>query len=285
MEYILWLDADDVFTEKDYEEFKQLKASLAASVDSVAMKYNLAFDEYGNVTFSLRRNRLVKRSNGFRWIGAVHEYLEVWGNIVNSDIAVTHRSLHHDSDRNLNIYEKRLAEGEHFTPRDLYYFANELSDHQRFEQAIEFYEKFLATGQGWIEDVISTCGKLADCYHRLGNKDKVLESTLRTLQYDAPRAEYCCRLGFYFLSESKLEPAIYWYETALQRKPDAAGWGFQKPDYWTFIPHLQLCVCYDRKGDYKAANAHNERARSYRPEDARVMHNKRYLESRLAHEE
>ncbi|MEH7169862.1 glycosyltransferase family 2 protein, partial [Priestia megaterium] len=78
-DYILWLDADDVLLKEDQKKLMALKMNLDSSVDSVTMKYILATDEYGNVTSNLRRNRLVKRRNGFRWIGAVHEYLEVWG--------------------------------------------------------------------------------------------------------------------------------------------------------------------------------------------------------------
>ena len=108
------------------------------------MLYHLSSDEFGNVTFSLRRNRLVKRNRGFRWIGPVHEYLEVYGNIINSDIAITHLSSKHDPDtgRNLRIYEKRETAGESFTPRDLFYYANELKDHGQFEKAIDYYEQF-----------------------------------------------------------------------------------------------------------------------------------------------
>lgn len=113
-DYIFWLDADDILKDEDRKKFSTLKGGLDQSVDSVTMDYDLAYDEFGNVTSSVRRNRLVKRENKFRWIGAVHEYLEVWGNILNSDVAITHRSLHHDSDRNLKIYEKRLLRGDDF---------------------------------------------------------------------------------------------------------------------------------------------------------------------------
>ena len=61
-EYILWLDADDVLLSEDQAKFIDLKKTLDPSVDSVTMLYNLAFDEYGNVSFQLRRNRLVKLS-------------------------------------------------------------------------------------------------------------------------------------------------------------------------------------------------------------------------------
>jgi glycosyltransferase involved in cell wall biosynthesis len=93
MEYILWLDADDFLREKDRSNLAKLKHTLDPSVDSVTMEYHLDHDEYGNVTVKNRRNRLVKRSNSFRWIGRVHEYLEVWGHIINSDVAVTHASM------------------------------------------------------------------------------------------------------------------------------------------------------------------------------------------------
>ena len=39
------------------------------------------------------------------------------------------------SDRNLKIYEERLESGEEFTPRDLYYYANELKDHAQFQKS------------------------------------------------------------------------------------------------------------------------------------------------------
>ncbi|MGG4398168.1 glycosyltransferase family 2 protein [Paenibacillus thiaminolyticus] len=281
-DYIFWLDADDILKDEDRKKFSTLKGGLDQSVDSVTMDYLLAFDEFGNVTSSVRRNRLVKRRNKFRWIGAVHEYLEVWGNILNSDVAITHSRLHHDRDRNLRIYEKRLLHGEEFSPRDLYYFANELVDHRMYEQAICYYEKFLATGKGWIEDNIAACGKLADCYHELGNREQELASSLRSFQYGSPRAEFCCRLGFHFLQQEDIRTAIFWYKVATQLEQSRDNWGFLNPVCSTWLPHLQLCVCYDRIGEYELAHYHNEIACSYRPTDPRVMQNKRYLESVLS---
>jgi glycosyltransferase involved in cell wall biosynthesis len=278
-DYIFWLDADDILTEKDHNKFAVLKETLDPNVDSVTMSYLLAFDEFGEVTSSLRRNRLVKSSNQFQWIGSVHEYLEVWGSIVNSDIAVTHSSLHHDSERNIRIYEKRVSLGEQFSPRDLFYFANELMDHQRFEEAISFYEKFLTMGKGWVEDNISACGKLADAFHKLGDQQSELYSALRSFQFSPPRAEFCCRLGYYFLQQNEMQTSIFWYTLATQLEHPKESLGFVNPVCSTWLPHLQLCVCYDRIGNYELAYQHNEAARRYRPNDERILQNKRYLES------
>ena len=82
---------------EDQEKFKLLKQSLQPTIDAVSMNYHLSFDHEGNVTSLLRRYRLVKKVNEFKWIGAVHEFLSVSGNLYDSDVAVTHSPLSHDS--------------------------------------------------------------------------------------------------------------------------------------------------------------------------------------------
>jgi len=281
MDYLLWLDADDVILDEDREKFLELKKTLDPSVDVVNMHYLLAFDNSGNPTFSLRRNRLVKRTREYRWKGAVHEYLEVGGKILNSDIAIAHKSVHHDTDRNLKIYEKKLERGEEFTPRDLYYFANELNDHKQYTRAIEYYEKFLATGKGWVEDNISTCGKMADIYLNLGDIEKAQHYLYKSFEYDVPRAEFCCRLGFNFLNMGKYSQAVFWYRLATELEKPINSWGPRIEACWTWLPHLQLCVCYDRLGLHELAYKHNEIARSYQPDNPKILYNKKYLEGVL----
>jgi glycosyltransferase involved in cell wall biosynthesis len=179
-EYIFWLDEDDYLKEEDQILFEKLKEILPAHINSVSMQYNLAFDAEGNVTVSLRRNRLVRRSCNFQWIGPVHEYLEVSGPIFSSDVCVTHEKDKEYTDRNLRIYQKRVTEGEVFSPRDQYYYANELRDHALKEEACKYYELFLEGGRGWIEDNFQACLKLAECRERLGDKQGAFAALCRT---------------------------------------------------------------------------------------------------------
>ncbi|MCJ7992657.1 glycosyltransferase [Priestia sp. OVS21] len=276
-DYILWLDADDIFLEQDQKAFLKLKNTLDSNIDAVSMNYNLAFDRENNVTSSLRRYRLAKREKGFKWIGAVHEYLEVYGDLYDSDVAVSHMPLSHDSERNLRIYENLASSGKEFSPRDLFYYANELVDHGKIEKAIKYYLRFLKTKQGWIEDNIRACNKLADCYNTLGLKEQELNWVLRALSYGPPRPETCCRLAFSFLQKDEFSTAIYWYEKALENKEEQ-GLAFQNHSCSTWLPHLQLTVCYDRLGQHQLAFQHNEKALKYRPQDPRILSNKEYLE-------
>jgi glycosyltransferase involved in cell wall biosynthesis len=279
-DYIMWLDADDVLLKEDVEKLIELKETLDPITDSVTMKYNIAFDEYGNVTTTYRRNRLVKRERGFRWIGFVHEYLEVYGKIVNSDIAVTHKKgKTSSSNRNLEIYRSKLAEGVEFTPRDILYYANELYDHQFYEEALKYYKEFLDSKRGWVEDNIRVCRKIGDYYRSLGKEELVREYAYKTFEYALPRAEACCRLGFSFMQEKRYEEAAFWYELATKLVKPKDSWGFFEDSCWTWLPHLQLCVCYDRLGKKRLAFEHNEIAAKYRPNDERILYNRRYFKS------
>lgn len=213
-DYILWLDADDIITEENITKFLTLKQALTHDVDAVSMAYHLTFDPNGNPSFSSRRNRLVKREKPFKWHGFVHEYLEVGGNILHSDIAITHQKEKVHSDRNLRIYEQALKAGKLFSPRDQYYYANECKDHGIYEKAIQWYQKFLNGKKGWIEDNIEACGRIADCYIHLKNWPNTIKSCVDSFHYDAPRGENCCRLGFSYLQQNDIQPAISWYKLA-----------------------------------------------------------------------
>jgi glycosyltransferase involved in cell wall biosynthesis len=279
-DYILWLDADDIFLEQDQEALLELKKTLDTKIDAVSTIYNLAFDESNKVTSSLRRYRLVKREKGFKWIGAVHEYLEVYGNLYDSNVAVSHKPLTHDANRNLRIYENLALSGKNFSTRDLFYYANELFDHGKVEKAIEYYLRFLKTKDGWVEDNIRACNKLADCYHKLGLKEQELSWVLQSLVYCAPRPETCCRLGFSFLEKNDIPSAIYWYEKAIENR-EVEGLAFKNHACSTWLPHLQLAVCYDKQGQHQLAYEHNEMALKYRPQDPRIISNKDYFKKIL----
>lgn len=277
-DYIMWLDADDVLPEGDREKLLKLKKTLDSSVDSVTMKYNILFDKNGSATHSLRRNRLVRRSRNFKWKGAVHEYLEVYGEIINSDISIDHRKVSYDSgDRNLRIYQKMIQNESVFSPRDMFYYSNELYDHQMYGEAIENYKKFLNTKQGWAEDNITACSKLCDCYEHRGDSEGMLKYIFKSFEYDTPRAEFCCRLGYYFLSRDKIDNAIFWYKTAAGLSIPQNSLGMINYDCWTWLPHIQLCVCYDRLGDHKTAYYHNKIAESFSPNNPYVIQNNEYL--------
>ncbi|MDQ0417075.1 glycosyltransferase involved in cell wall biosynthesis [Croceifilum oryzae] len=282
-EYILWMDADDILKPEDQEKLRILKRSLNRNTDAVSMLYILATDDAGNVTGSSRRYRLVKREKDFRWIGCVHEYLAIHGNLIDSDMAITHASLRHDSNRNITIFEDMIAKGKSFSPRDMYYYANELFDHQKRRKAIEQYTEFIDSKQGWVEDNIRACHRLADLYAHFEEKGKMLDWLFQALRYDAPRSETCCRVGNYFFEQTNYVAAIYWYDQAIKCK-DHGLLAIRTDTYTGWVPLLQLCVSYDKIGEHEKACYYNEQAAKLRPKDPIVIGNREYFSNVLKKE-
>lgn len=277
-DYILFLDADDVILEKDRAKLKELKETLDPSVDAVSMYYDAGTDEYGNVTLRYRRHRLLKREKNYTWHGDCHQYLSVQGKVINSDVCITHKKVRHSVGRTINIYEKKLERGDVFSPRDYFYYGNELRENGHYEKAIESYNKNISMKEGWVEDKIFACIFRADCYRYLNDMSNELTSLFESFRFAAPRAEACCRIGYIFQRKREYATAAFWYELAASQMPDPDRWSFIYIAYYTWYPHLQLCVCHYNLGDYQKAYEHNEEAGKYRPNDNSVLHNRNLLE-------
>lgn len=277
-DYILWLDADDVLLEEDCKAFKALKETLDSSIDMVIMKYNVAFDALGKPTFSYDRERLMKREKNFQWMGAVHEVIAYSGKLLYSDIAITHRKLgQNDPDRNLRIFEK-IKENQELDARQQYYYARELYYHGRYQESIQQFLKFLDEPDAWLENKINACLDLALCYRAIQEEDKALTSLFRSFQYDHPRAELCCEIGKHFFNKQDYYNASYWYELATTCTMNPNSGGFVQVDCYGYLPWIQLCVCYDKMHNLQKAQQCNEKAGSYKPQDAAYLFNKQYFE-------
>ena len=281
MEYLMWLDADDVLLPADREAFLYLKRTLSPEVDVVMLPYHSGLDERGRPVFTCYRERVVRNLGRDLWEGAVHEAIAPFGKVLWGKAAVTHRKEGPgDPDRNLRIYEGKLAHREAFSPRERFYYARELMDHRRYADAGVVLEDFLARGGGWVENEIEACRLLSRCRLETGDDGGALQALLDSFRYDDPRAETCCALGAWFQAKEDWRRAVFWYELALTRERADEGGGFVQPDCYGFLPCIQLCVCCDRLGRHAEAEAWNQRAGRYKPEDPSYLWNLSYFASR-----
>lgn len=273
-EYVMWLDADDVILDEDIAKLKRLKQQGNHNVDIFLCKYDTEFDEQGAVVFSYYRERIIKNDSSHQWVGAVHETIALQGKLEYLDIAIRHQKLVvNDPLRNLRIFEKQLDKGVVLTPREQFYYARELYNHQFYQRSADLLEQFLNDGQGWKENCISACQILGYCAYFLGNEKYALRCFLRSFIYDEPRAEICCDIGKHFLDRKQYHQAIFWYETALSRRIDATSGAFIEVDCYGYLPCLQLCVCWWQLGDKDKAFIYHKRAANYKPDSAEVQRN------------
>ena len=274
-DYQMWLDADDIITDSEREKILELKKILDANTDVVTFKYHTHFDEAGNPTMTSTRERLFKRARNFQWNDAIHEYILMSGQIIHSDIAISHKKESSSGDRNLKIYQSMVEDGKEFSPRETYYYARELMDHGQYEAAIKQFTKFLDDELGWFEDNIATCFNLCRCYKQLDQRDKLLPILLKSFEYDTPRAEICCELGYYYKELKDYHKAIFWFELALKLVKNSKG--FILNDYWDYIPAIELCACYSQVGDIQKSYHYHKLSAYYKPTSNSVAYNTEYF--------
>lgn len=248
-EYIMWIDADDVLLPIDQQKLLDVKQKLNSNIDVVYMKYSLRGDITQYPSCMFWRERLVKRENNFQWMEPVHEYIACTGNIVRMDVAITHTKKPHFTNRNINIFEKHIAKGNVLTKRQCFYYARELYLSNQIDKAIEYYNLFLEGTGGLRSNYLFACMELANCYEKQQDDLNTLKSILRYFEIEMPRAEICCKLASYYKARGEYEKAIEWYKIAPNTKVPDDSIGVIMPEYWDYVPYMELCACYYKTGD------------------------------------
>lgn len=276
-DFLMWLDADDVV--EDAGILMRFKQERLDDFDVIMAPYHVAFDAHGKPTFTYYRERILRAGMGFRWEGAVHEAIAPRGRIGYAEFVVRHEKLHSgEPGRNLRIYEKLLAQGRSFNPRERFYYGRELASAGRVEEAARQLDSVIDDEAAWIENRIEACAGLADSLDRLGDAGGAMRALCRSLALDRPRPMIACALGSRFLKAGNLPAARFWYEAALSAKENEKSGAFIQRDHTGRIPLLQLCVIHDRLGEQEVACAYNEQAALLCPDDEAVQQNRRYFE-------
>ena len=273
-DYIMWLDGDDFINEDDIKKIESLLSNMDSSYDYISAEYILARNSEGKVSTSLRRNRIVKRQSAFLWVGNVHEYLAVYGKGLEGNFSIEHGKVKEYTDRNLQIFKTMEKNNKKFTPRDIYYYANELFDNGYYKESIDQYNKFIDTKEGWIEDIKGAYLKIIRALNLINEKDKIVDVALESLKIDTPTAEIACSLGEYYFEKENYNQAAFWYRVALDSRPSSLNMSLTNSDYYTWIPSIQLTVCYYNLGNLKCSYFFNELAASFDGDKEKIEYNR-----------
>lgn len=275
-ELIMWLDADDIVSDENAEKIVALKSSFK-DYDMAYLPYAAAFDG-GEPSYIYYRERIFRRDMGYRFEGEVHEAVAPRGRIYYSDAVIFHKKVKENPPlRNLNILQKLIASGKKLSERQKFYYGRELYFNNMFREAAAVLEEFLE-GDGWIVNKCEACINLYFAYKALGEEKKANSALLRSLLYQYPNPQTCCFLGDYFMTRD-LRAAEFWYKSACGAGSGLEDGAFVNVDYTGFIPHMQLCVLYDKLGDRKSAFEQNELAGRIKPQNANYLSNKLYFEN------
>lgn len=262
LDYLMWLDADDVIEFEDVQKIKEVKEKMDGHVSVYTMRYVTSFDKEGNILREVGRGRLFKRDEGFKWVGRLHECINVKGKVENLDIKIYHKKeVINDPDRNLRIYNKMYEAGEITNYRDALLYAQTLFIAGEYTNAIDKYKKFLEeykekTPKSGIYTAIC---ELATCYRAVQKYKESYELLMEYLNVNRGYARIWFELGEYFLKKQMYNDAIEMYLEAISENKFNEEYDKEKL-YATFYPYISLGICYYYLGDKENAIKYNEMA-------------------------
>jgi glycosyltransferase involved in cell wall biosynthesis/predicted SAM-dependent methyltransferase len=277
-DWVWWNDADDQIYPEDIEKFKVLDLS---DKEIIICNYEYAHDEFGKSTMTVPRERIIRRSLGLQWKEPIHEYLPLDGHkIYISNISTHHFKKAGTSERNLQILE-RIINKPNCSSRNFYYMGRECLDFGRIDEGIKYLNKFIEMGDGFWEDIYVAHYRLAETYISR-DEVKFKYHFYKSLETEERRAEPYYLMAQYWESKGQWLRAIQWYEfcTAVKRPKDLLA--SYQPDFYTWKPCLQLCVCYNNIGNLEKSLEWNNKALQYRPQDPRLINNKKILLNGIA---
>lgn len=274
-EFIMWLDADDIIIETEFNKLKQLKAELNNTIDVVMLKYSIGST---NNQLKYYRERILRKNMGFIWQDAVHECIAPRGNIVYKDIFITHAKVKAgDPKRNLKIYNRLIRNKVKLSSRQMFYYARELMYNNYLNKAIIWFKRFLKTTNGFKENYIEACLNLSHCYLLLNETEKAKQTLFNSFNYDLPRAEILCELGSIYYCNKQYHNAIYYYLLATASNKNEASGGFVNPDCYDFLPYLNISFCYYYLNDMPHANNYFNMAKNIKPNSPEIIKNQKFF--------
>lgn len=280
-EYIMWLDADDHIDDIDIQKILDLKKDKA-QYDIYMCKYAVAFDNQSNPTFEYYRERIVKNSPRYRWRGFVHECIGLSGKISYTDIVIKHKKIKPTpKGRNLDIYEKHIANGCHLNARETFYYARELYFNNLLTESQKQFEKFLQMPNGHTPNTIDAHLMLARIYLQNDDFKNAKNILIDSIKTSPPNSQTCCVLGYIAEHEKDNKGAIFWYKSATLTPPDLKSGAFVERDYSDFIPYVSLSVLYYKMGDHSMFCHYHNLAKKLKPNDPIILKNEMYTTKKV----
>ncbi len=220
-DWYAWADDDDVLEGGHW--LRQFTLAAPPELDGAIVLYDYARDEHGACVCQLWRERLIRRSAGYRWLNPVHEVLvppdrpAILANIPPEQL----RYIHHrpperglaEPERNLKILfrqrDEALAEGTLPGPRILAYLGTEMMAKGQLAEAIPYLEEYIRHPEaGWNDERSQVYHKLSTCLRAIANPLAAVEAEMLALRERDDWAETYIGLALAFSTLGNWDRAV-----------------------------------------------------------------------------
>lgn len=260
-EYYLWLDADDELV--GGERMRQLIADHP-DIEAFYWGYDYAQDPSGASVCYLIRERLIRKSRQWQWVGAIHEVLsgppDHTRALIN-DIVVKHHPQPHDPFRNLEILRTQLENSEpNPEPRILAYLGTENATRGNFSEALVHLQRFVSVS-GFDEEKYQAQHRIADIYRALGKFDRARKADFEAISIRPDWPDAYLGLAETAFFQRNYRETIEWTKAA-ETKLAPNTFLIINPRDYDFNPLLVLGNAYAQLGDFEMAAESYKRALS-----------------------
>jgi ADP-heptose:LPS heptosyltransferase/glycosyltransferase involved in cell wall biosynthesis/2-polyprenyl-3-methyl-5-hydroxy-6-metoxy-1,4-benzoquinol methylase len=252
-DWALWMDADDELL---------TPANLHRAI------YWDDFDIFGvQIESGGQRwvhHRLWKTGLGIRFEGRCHEYPTVGGH---ATLDLTDSVIRHDAApgfgesgnaRNLRILSEECAQAP--TTRSVFYLANTHKDAGRWREAVEWYDKRIAMGEGFRDEWLFAHLYKARCERAAGDAAAAERTLLEATSRDRGWAEFWMELAYIAYDQKRYAHAIAYSLQAVDAPlPPTQLW--REPNKYTDQPARLISWCHEHMGYVQAALEWARRAR------------------------
>jgi 2-polyprenyl-3-methyl-5-hydroxy-6-metoxy-1,4-benzoquinol methylase/glycosyltransferase involved in cell wall biosynthesis len=295
-EFNVWLDDDDVVA--NAHQLRVLAQSAPPELDGFVFFYDYAQDEHGNCVCQLWRERLMRRSAGYKWQCAVHEVL-VPPEGKPSNLAMVQKEqiwyIHkrppdrYPPTRNLEILlaakERAEAEGKPLDPRTIAYLGTEQMARGQFQEAAGYFQAYLEHPEaGWTDERAQVHHKLATCLRLIGNPLAAVEVEWQAYKERGDWAETHCGLAESFAVLGQWNRVEEFAKRALELGMPQSML-ILNPLEFTFLPLIRLAEAYGNLGRWQEASATFAQAAQILPDNPQLQERLAVFEqARFEHE-
>lgn len=264
-DYLMWLDLDDVLGSP--EAFISWRNEIMKLADFWLATYHYASTAEGKPVCSFARERVVKRTLGFKWKYFVHEGL-MPDTSVKKDIAmqyaatwnVVHKrgpeDLLADRSRNIRMFEKNRAS---LDGRMRYYYGKELFENGKPLEAFGELVNAIAEEKLELHDRVMGIQYACMAAMQLNQFERAISLAHQGLALSPQRAEFHIVIADSWLKQNRAADSIPFYEAARKcgyTSGPLQGPIFQHEDFYKHYPANQLAKIFGNAGDLDRAESY-----------------------------
>jgi glycosyltransferase involved in cell wall biosynthesis len=228
-DWLFWMDSDDVIPQECAERLPRLVESADEDgVEVYLFDYHYAFNDAGEVTTVLKRERLMRASLPWRWKYPIHEVCVCEKEdgsqptaFFESGIWIVHRKhevkeQYRDPGRNMRFIERYMPEYEAVQDgRMLFYAGNECMAAGQYEKAFHYYDQLLEIDDEWKEQKALAAIRSASMLFLQEDYEKAKQRCYTAIDIDERWADSYCLLGDIAMVSKEWEKAIHFYNIAI----------------------------------------------------------------------